>query len=296
MLSIRFTFAQGNTPDEKTSLFLKKFRTEYAQAFAEKMPGTIAAYYSDDVRLMPEYQKTVITKANVLLYLKAYIARFDIKEFLRQEIEIMDLGTRVVEFGLFTQKLSLKGKTEPIELKGKYCDIWQRTPEGKLSLITEAWNYSHPVKIGQDLVFPDVPSVNVAMQSHVAVNSPIALELLAYNRLLESVITEHNPKLWRMFYADDYMLFYSGHSVYKGRKEIDAYLEEHVKQLPVFEKLDIRTEKIDELDGYVIEYGSHIAIIRNGDWSGVGTGKDIRVWRREKNGTLRICRGVAMYD
>jgi hypothetical protein len=91
-------------------------------------------------------------------------------------------------------------------------------------------------------------------------------------------------------------MFYSGTPVVKGRKEIDAHLEEHAKHLPVFEKLDIRTDHIDDLGRYVIEYGTHIAIVRDGDWSGVATGKDLRVWRRDERGALRICRGVAMYD
>jgi hypothetical protein len=46
----------------------------------------------------------------------------------------------------------------------------------------------------------------------------------------------------------------------------------------------------------VIEYASHIAIIRDGEYSGVGTGKNIVIWRREKGGSLKIFRGIAMYD
>ncbi len=37
-------------------------------------------------------------------------------------------------------------------------------------------------------------------------------------------------------------------------------------------------------------------MVRDGDWSGVFTGKDIRIWRREPDGTLRIFRNIAMYD
>lgn len=66
--------------------------------------------------------------------------------------------------------------------------------------------------------------------------------------------------------------------------------------MPIFEKLDIRNDRIDDLGKYVIEYASHIAVIRNGDYSGVGTGKDIRIWRREAGGSLKIFRHMAMYD
>jgi ketosteroid isomerase-like protein len=288
--------SQDTLADAKTLVFLKKFRGEYTRALVDDKPDAAAAYYGADVRLMPEYQKLVVTKANALLYLKAYVARFDVKDFVREEIEVMDLGKRVIEFGTFTQQLVLRSKGETHTLKGKYADIWERTAAGELVLITEAWNYSHQVDIGVQLIFPDVPAITAAFLPRVPVNTSIAFELAAYNHFLESVVGEHNPKLWGMYYTDDFLLFYSGTPVVKGRKAIDAHIEEHVKHLPVFEKLDIRTDRIDDLGRYLIEYGTHIAIVRDGDWSGVATGKDLRIWRREPGGQLKICRGVAMYD
>lgn len=288
--------SQDTQADTKTLAFLKKFRGAYTQALLDDKPEAAAAYYGPDMRLMPEFQKTVMTKVNALQYLKAYVARFDVKEFVREEIEVMDLGKRVIEFGTFTQQLSVKATTTSYTLKGKYADIWERTEAGELVLITEAWNYSHKIDIGAQLIFPEVPAITAAFLPRVPVNTPIAFELAAYNLFLELIISDHNARLWGMVYADDYQMFYSGTPVVKGRKEIDAHLEEHVKHLPVFEKLDIRTDHIDDLGRYVIEYGTHIAIVRDGDWSGVATGKDLRVWRRDERGALRICRGVAMYD
>jgi len=82
----------------------------------------------------------------------------------------------------------------------------------------------------------------------------------------------------------------------KPNPEIDAFLKEPVNQLPVFEQRASRNDQIDELGPFVIEYTSHIALVKNGDWSGVSTGKDIRIWRREPGGSLKIFRQMAMYD
>lgn len=141
-----------------------------------------------------------------------------------------------------------------------------------------------------------MPTVTTAYQQHVPVTNNVAFDLLAFNQLQESIITEHNPILWSLFYTDDYMMFYSATPIINGRKEIDNFLQEHTKHLPIFEKLDIRNDRIDDLGPYVIEYASHIAIVRNGNWSGVVTGKDIRIWRRSPNSSLRIFRAIAMYD
>jgi hypothetical protein len=81
-----------------------------------------------------------------------------------------------------------------------------------------------------------------------------------------------------------------------GRKALDEYVVEHAKVLPVFEKLDLRTDKIDDLGRYVIEYSSAVVNWRSGESSGVNLGKNIRVWRRSENGALQIWRAIAMYD
>jgi ketosteroid isomerase-like protein len=290
-------FAQRNVkPDDATAAFLKKFRNDFVKSMTEGKPDIIHGYYGADIRLMTETQKTMIGQHNALLYLKAFHQRFSVTLYTREELEILDLGGRVVELGLFTEKLKIKSSAREVEIHGKYVNIWERTSEGKLHLITEAWNYNHRVDIIDQLLFPEVPTVNVAMQQHVPVKDNISFELAALNHFQEMVITAHDAKLWSQFYADDYILFRIGNPLYRGRKEIDGWLEIHVKELPVFEKLDIRNDRIDNLGEYVIEYASHIAIVRNGDWSGVSTGKDIRIWRRGKDGALKIIRGIGMYD
>jgi len=113
---------------------------------------------------------------------------------------------------------------------------------------------------------------------------------------MEVTITLHDPKIWAQFYADDGILFPNHRPFLDGRKAIDTHFEMHVKEIPVFEKLDIRNDRIDNLGEYVIEYASHIAVWRGGDYSGVGLGKDLRIWRREKDGSLKIFRHIGMYD
>lgn len=294
--SVRAYPQQSVLADASTLSFLQEFREGYSAALTAGQPEKITNFFSDSIRLMPEYQRTVWTKLNAEAYYKAFTGRFKVTAYKRDVIEVMDMGRMLIELGTLSELLQQKENGKIDSIRGKYVDIWKRDDNGRLMLVTQAWNYSHQVTIADKMIFPDVPAVVMAYQGHVAVNDPLSFEIAAYNGLQERVITEHNAKLWGMFYSDDYMLFYSGHPVYKGRNELEAYLADHVKHLPVFEKLDIRTDRIEDLGGYVIEYASHIAIVRDGDWSGVGTGKNIRVWRREENGALRICRGVAMYD
>ncbi len=291
------TFARpAVSPDAQTVAYLAQFRTDYAKSVLGKKPELLAAYYADDVRLMPEFQRTILGKENALSYHQAFGARFNVEGYEKKEIETLDLGSRVVELGTFTQKMILKSTGQAHTLLGKYQHIWQKQADGRLSLITEAWNYNHQVPIAEDLRFAEVPAVQVAYQAHVPVNSNISFELAALNRLMEEAFTQHDANIAAQFFTDDGTFIYSYNPIYRGRKELDAFFEGHMREMPIFEKLDCRTDRIDVLEGYVIEYASHIAHWRNGESSGVNTGKNLRIWRREKDGSLKMFRQMAMYD
>lgn len=282
---------------DKTTFHLKKFRTDYIKSMMDKNPALLASYYAEDIRLMPEFQKTILGKNNALYYYKVFSARFEVKSYTRTETEIFDLGAQIVEFGKFSMNLVLKSTGIAYDIHGKYQNIWKKSVNHELMLITEAWNYNHSVAIEEYFRFAEVTSVDIALQAHTPINSSISFELAAFNRLQEVTIMQHDASIWQKFYTDDGMFLYSRHPVYQGRKAIDDFLMKHVNEdMPIFEKLDIRNDRIDVLGDYVVEYASHIANWRSGDYSGVNTGKDIRIWRREPDCSLKIFRAMAMYD
>lgn len=290
------SYAQPDTKaDEKTIKDLRQFRTDYIQGMNGKKMDELQKYYDQSIRLMPEFQKTIMTAKNISTYYISFFYRFDVSKYNREETEIIDLGTRVIETGTFTETLILKETKQSEPITGKYIDVWSKE-NGKLLLISQSWNYNQGLPWEDKLKFNEVPSVNVAMEAHVPINNPVSFELAALNRLMERIVSEHDNTLWVQFYSDDGSFLYSRHRPAIGKKELTSFLEEHVKGLPIFEKLDIRNDRIDDLGNYVIEYASHIAIIRHGDFSGVFTGKDLAIWRREPNGSLKIFRHIGMYD
>lgn len=274
---------------------LKKFKADYLKGILDENPEIIQGYLADDFRLMPEFQKTIKNKQNSLLYFKLFADRFDTQSLSRSEIEVLDLGTCIVEIGTFSTKIKLKTLDKYYELKGKYVDLWEK--KGKqIFLLTQSWNYDHPVDFTEQLQFKEVPSTVVAYESHLPVNNSISFELAALNKFMEIIITDRDSKIWAQFYTDDAIWLYTGHEVIQGRKSLDGFFKKHVDELPIFEKLDVRNDRIDSSGMYTIEYASHIAIIRNGVFSGVFTGKDLVIWRREPDGSLKIFRHIGTYD
>lgn len=288
---------QQNELQAGDTRFLDSIRAQYNAAVIGNKADLVIAGYNDQVRLMPEFQKTIRGKSNAATYYKAFFERFRIAQYKRQQYKILNLDSVIIETGKFTMDLTNKSTSLHTELEGKYLSVWRRSPTGNLSLITEAWNYNRPVENTEQFRFEKVPTVDIALQPHLPVTDNISFELAAYNALMENTITHKDAKGWSQFFADDGMFIYSFNPAYEGRSALDAFLEKHAKEMPVFENLAIRNDEIIDLgNGYIIEYASHIAVWRNGTASGVNSGKDLRVWRREPNGTLKMFVQIAMYD
>jgi ketosteroid isomerase-like protein len=297
ILFINATSALAQAPDAKTNSRLKQFRADYIKSLVDKKPELLQPYYADTVRIMPSFQKTVNGKTNAMIYHKAFDARFIVHSHVRKELEILDLGSQLMEIGTFTTQLTFRNSGKKHDLVGKYMNLWIKLSNNEMYLITEAWNYDQYYgDLHDQLRFDNVPSIHTALQPNVPVTSNVRFELAAMCRLLDATVTLHDGPTWSMFYSDDSILMPGYHPVKKGRKEIDQYINEHVKGLPIFEELDIRNDRIDELGMYVVEYASHIASWKNHSGSGVNFGKNIRIWRREPDHSLKVLRAIAMYD
>jgi ketosteroid isomerase-like protein len=297
-LAIINVYGQASTqPTDNTLLVLRKFRQDYCKSLLGKKVDPLQAYYSDNIRLMPPFQKTIIGRNNATAYYRAFADRFDIRAITRNEMEVLDVGSQIMETGVITMQLVMKSNGKEYVLAGKYLNLWEELENGGVRLITEAWNYDQYYgEVHDQLRFEEIPSMHAALQPNVLVNNSISFELAALNRLLDAAVTQHDASTWSLYYTDDSMLLASYYPALKGKKAIDDYIHEHVKELPIFEELDIRNDHIDNLGAFVIEYASHIASWKNGDSSGVSFGKNIRVWRREPDHSLKLFRSIGMYD
>jgi ketosteroid isomerase-like protein len=275
---------------------LDAYRASLVRAYLDENTDGIVGHLSETVRLLPAYQKSVLGKADAATYYQAFLKRFTVSAYERQPIEVADIGQRVIEIGRFTMTVAVRGSAGTHELAGKYMDLWEKSGSGKLELNTAAWNHDAYPQIADQLRFADVPSVHMALQARVPIAAGISLELAAIQKLQESTLIQHDGKTWALFYADDAILLANHGGVVSGRKALDEYTVEHANAFPVFEKLDLRTHRVDDLGRYVIEYASGVANWRVGESSGVSLGKNILVWRRERGGTLKIWRSISMYD
>lgn len=291
---------RADTPAHSVSpahqVALQRHRSQYAEALLAGDATRLAVASSDELRLMTESQPTVFGPANVAAYYRAYLARFTVSAYAREAAGQIDLGARIVEFGRFSERLVKKSDGRTFELNGKYLDAWEKNADGDLRLVVTAWNYDAWLPDADAWRFPEVPAVRTAFQARAPINSEVSFELAAWGRLMEAAIIQHDAALWSRCYADDAVLLANNEGLHVGRQAVDAYIAAHAPELPVFEKLDLRNDRIEELGDYVLEYASHVANWRNGSASGVSTGKNLRLWRRDPNHALKIVVQIGAYD
>lgn len=283
-------------PTAEQMAVLEGHRADYARALADGNADGCVAAWADDARLMPEYHPTVFGRSEAGRYYRAVLDRFRVTRYERTPVRQLNLGERLVEFGQFAQELVRKDNGQSRALEGKYVEVWKRTVADGWELIAATWNYSRWPDFADELRYAEVPGVRVALEAHVPVKGGVSFELAALNGLQERAIVEKDHRVWSQFYADDAVLLPNHGTMCEGRSEIDAYLESHVAHMPVYEKLDIRNDRIDDLGDWVVDYASHVATWRNGDASGVNTGKNIRVWRRAPRGGLKMVCQAGTYD
>ncbi|WAC13101.1 nuclear transport factor 2 family protein [Dyadobacter pollutisoli] len=298
MIAVR-AVSQTNSSqaDAQTVSKLNKFRTDYCKSILDGKIDRLQNYFVDTIRLMPPFQKTVLGKVNASSYFRAFTNRFNVHSYIRHEIEMLDLGQQILETGLINMRMTVRSTGKEFDIVAKYLNLWVKTQTGEMRLLTEAWNADRYDGELHDLVrFDEVPGIHAAFLPNVTVTNNISFELAALNRLLDETVTNHDANTWSRYYSDDAMLLASYASICRGRSAIDEYINAHVLEMPVFEELDIRNDRIDNLGIFVVEYASHIASWRNGKRSGVGLGKNIRIWRREPDHTLKLFRSISMYD
>jgi hypothetical protein len=279
----------------KVTSTLQHFRDDFTKSMIN---GDVSfKNYTDvNIRLMPEYSMTVMTQSESARYYEAFHKHFDVTAFNRIPSETLDMGTRIAEWGLFNMTIVHRESNKTYEVPGKYMDIWSNDASGKMLLLTQAWNYNRPIDFADKLKFTEVRTTNIALSAHSPTTDAVSFELAGMNELMESTIIQHDARQWKMFYSDDGNFLYSNTPVSLGRDALDKFLDEHVATLPIFEKLDIRNDQVVNLGNYIIEYASHTAFVRGENWSGTGTGKDIRIWKRGSDCSLKIFRHIGMYD
>lgn len=147
-------FSQGKeVSDSKVLGKLKKFRADFARSMVERKPEVVQNYFAENIKLMPEFERTIMGKSNALNYYRVFTSYFEVKAYNRIENNILDMDSLIFEMGTFSMDITVKSSGEQIDVKGKYINVWRKTKESGLLLLTDAWNYNARPALEEKLKF-----------------------------------------------------------------------------------------------------------------------------------------------
>jgi ketosteroid isomerase-like protein len=252
--------------------------------------------FDDDAVCMPEFQPTMKGKHAIKEYYSEILKRRQIISFDKAISETIQLKNNIAEIGTFT--LTYKTSDMPrTALHGKYLNIWVIQQNGDLKLKAESFGYLHAV---------DNPTSHVVTITKGLTNSAspkqsqritdLAFQLKALNTLMEKCVQTRDGNLRADFFTDDAIFMPFADSAKVGmtsiRKHLIAYNSYPVK----IDSINIYNEYFEDCDEYVVEYPKFYVKWRTSENSGVGSGKGIRIWRREKNCSLKLFREIGIHD
>lgn len=283
---------------------IQDYEQAYIKALVEKKVSKLASYYGDDSRLMLIANPTIVGRDAALQYYQAFVERFDVKHYERTWVEHIELGHHIVVLGRFRATLlpstsEAKAERNPLRewvLQGSVANVWFKNTKGELILQADAWNLDTWTDLKDRLHFANVPSQVSAFMPRVLPHLPENIEVSAYQALTELAVAYRDGRTMSAVYSDDGVLMPNYHPMVTGKPHIEAYWEKHIEDIPVLEKVQNRTDRLDSYDDYAIQYASHIVNWRSGDETGVNTGKHLRVWLRGEDGRFRIRMSISGYD
>jgi ketosteroid isomerase-like protein len=282
---------QGNTLKAK----IEVINSQLTKAMIHEDVESLMLLYAPNAVFMPEYQQTIKGKDGIKTYFKEIFNRRQTTVFNKKILEVIDMKNAVAEIGTFNIEFAASNEVKTIVLNGKYINIWDIQKNGALQLKGEAYGYFHGV---------ENPSSHVVDMSNELANSPVELkentniyfELLALNALNEKSVKTRNGNLRADFYTHDAIFMPFADTMQIGAKAIRKHLIEYNKGDVTIDTIHVYSTFIEVADKYVIEYPRFYVKWRVPNLSGTGSGKGIRIWRREPDCSLKMYREIGVHD
>lgn len=294
-MSIFFVLSANANVNKKTQEILQQYREIYIAALVSEDSKALLTHHAEQTRLMPEANPTIFGRENASLYFEAFFERFEIDQYEKKPLKYIDMGEAIMEVGTFRLKMR-NAKGDQRHLSGNYANLWKKTVNDTWVIEADVWNYDQWVDFKEELVFVGVPSVRTALQARVQPENAQTIELEAYQLLNATAVMQGDARAVSYVYAEDALIFPNYDGALQGRPAIYEWWQRHMLELPIFDFIHNRTDKIESFGGYLVQFSSHTAAWRTDNDSGISTGKHLRVWLKDTDGILKAQFSISAYD
>ncbi len=253
----------------------------------------VFAYYDAAAICMPEHYPAMYTLPAITNYYTQWLSASTTTKYTRTIYELEIMGEQLLESGVF-EHLFAKADSTPVNYTGKYLRLWKITPKG-LKILADCWGASTYLNGN---VFPPISQLSVGNDRPVIKTSSLVKEIKRRNQLIADLVQQRKGAEHATLFTPDaiYMTYYQPMLI--GMDQLRPYFIDHEKPGDGFvDSIAINMGAILPMGNFVFEQGYYKVHWRNNDDSRViVTGKSINIWKRGKDGTLRMYRQMVNHD
>lgn len=274
---------------------VEKLNEEISSFYTKQNIEGLMQLYDDEIILMPEYSNTLFQKTKIKEFYKRMFKKTQIGDYKRKIFEITSVKDYVIEIGTFKMDYSNSDTTS--SYNGKYLNVWKVISDKRWKLVSEMWGSNTEVE--RDTFPYDATYNEMNHRELPPLKADLALqkELQKRFEIVRTGVINGDANSREKDYLEDviYMTYYS--PMFVGIDQLKPYLKTHYNYGKDFiDRVDGYKSKIIDLEELIIGYGYYFVSWSNNEFSGSVTGKNVSVWKRDKNGALKVYRQMVNHD
>jgi len=267
------------TIDELNQLLIK--------AAIHKDFESIKDVYADDALLLAEFHPLLDGIDAIEQYYSEIFKRHNILKYTKDTEEIIDLGNRILEIGMFEK--SFKNQQQ----HGKYWNVWEPMADGSLKLKSESFGYFHEIKDPSPWVVARLKDKTPEQEARAGRKIPF--ELQAYDALGEEHVRERNVQKAVGTYTKDCKYFQFAKPVVEGKKALLEYYKGYYGHPVKIDSISIWTYDYKRVKDGFLKYSKFYVAWTVPNFSGITEGTNTAYYRREKDGSLKKHRLIGFH-
>jgi ketosteroid isomerase-like protein len=255
-----------------------------------------AGLYRRDARSMPEYQPALFGADQIAAYHHVLNARRNVKRYVPVTTEVFDLGGTFLEIGTFT--IGWQTATGSLEEeRGKFVNVWAEEPDRSLRLKADVWGYFRPLADPSQF-FVDIPERLPPERRLSAGEQRLAALLATRNVRNAEAVRTNDAEAKIADYSDDAVIMPFADTTKSGIEEIRPYLIAYTDagRGVSFDAVHVWNIGFEDFGDYVIEYPKFRVDSSTAEWSAVVKGGGLRLWQRQRDGSLKLHRQIGTHD
>lgn len=285
---------EPGSPEENLKEQVEKLNLQFAKALEKGDVPAMLKYYAADALIMPEYHTTLFNSKDIAGYYKRWLATTKDNRYQRTIYSVKVVDGYLLESGTFTHDFTQEGK-QPFHYSGKYIHVWRIGKKQSLTLVSEIWG-SATWFDRASMPLSSEAGTPVQITPVKPVDKLLADSIIHNNAQVARLVKERNGPAFSAFYTDDaiYMPYYTPMVI--GKDSIHSYYVKHEDPAVTIDDVQINMSRMLPAGDYILVNGFYNVKWRAGENSGLVTGKSINIWKREKDGKLRLYWQMTNHD